>query len=67
MNKNKKMKPKRNTIERKNKDKIQMYFEKPDFFPSIKKKCIYVKIRMFDFPLISQNTFQILLTVLRTV
>lgn len=31
MDKNKQMKPKRNTIKRKNKDKIQIYFEKSDF------------------------------------
>lgn len=66
MNKNKKIKPKKKTTERKNKDKIQIYFEKSDFIFWI-KKCIHVKFRMFSFPLISQNTFQILLTVLRTV
>lgn len=40
MNKNKKMNPKRNTIERKNKDKIQMYFEKSDFF--LNQKEVYL-------------------------
>ena len=43
MNKNKKMKPKRNTIKRKNKDKIQMYFEKPDFFPQSKRSVFMLK------------------------
>lgn len=66
MDKNKQMKPKRNTIKRKNKDKIQIYFEKSDFIFWIKKKCIHVKFRMFNFPLIFQDTFQILM-VLRTV
>ena len=37
------MKPKRNTIERKNKEKIRMYFEKSDFFLQSKRSACMVR------------------------
>lgn len=49
----------------KKKDTTQIYFEKSDLF-SESKKCILVKLRMFSFLLIFQNTFQII-AVLRTM
>lgn len=52
-------------IKRKTKTKFKLTLKNLILFSE--SKSVFITFRTFNFPLISQNTFQILLTVLRTV